>query len=220
MAEPVIDIRSLSKSFGGLKATDDVSLDLRPGEIHALIGPNGAGKTTLLEIICGRLEPDAGEVALAPAADIAYLDQHARDLPEDWTVLEVYREGQVEYEHNLISDLLRHGLFQLQDLDKRVRELSMGQRRKLQIARMIAGGHNLLVIDEPTNHLSLDVLEEFERALRAYPGPVIAVSHDRWFIERSGGKVWELRDHRLIEHHDEPRWVLAGLGQEAALSGD
>jgi macrolide transport system ATP-binding/permease protein len=165
------------------------------------------------------LAPDAGEVVLAPAADLAYLDQHARDLPEDWTVLEVYREGQVEYEHHLISDLLRHGLFQLDDLEKRVRELSMGQRRKLQIARMIVGGHNVLVIDEPTNHLSLDVLEEFERALRAYPGPVIAVSHDRWFIERSGGKVWELREGKLIEHHDDPVHVLAGLGQAPAALG-
>ena len=220
LSDEVVRLRGVSHAYGDTRVLEDVDFTLRRGETAVIIGPNGAGKTTLLEIICGRLEPDAGEVALAPAADIAYLDQHARDLPEDWTVLEVYREGQVEYEHNLISDLLRHGLFQLQDLDKRVRELSMGQRRKLQIARMIAGGHNLLVIDEPTNHLSLDVLEEFERALRAYPGPVIAVSHDRWFIERSGGKVWELRDHRLIEHHDEPRWVLAGLGQEAALSGD
>jgi macrolide transport system ATP-binding/permease protein len=78
--------------------------------------------------------------------------------------------------------------------------LSAGQRRKLQIARLIATGANVLLLDEPTNHLSFDILEEFERAVLEFQGPVIAVSHDRWFIERFGGQVWELRDGRLIQH--------------------
>ncbi|MEZ4522179.1 MAG: ATP-binding cassette domain-containing protein [Thermomicrobiales bacterium] len=176
-----------------------------------IVGPNGAGKTTLLEILCGRLRPDSGEVVTAPSASIAYLDQHAADLPADQTVLEVYREGRVEYEHALIAELLRHGLFRLDDLDKKVRDLSLGQRRKLQLALLIASDHNIIVIDEPTNHLGLDVLEEFERALRSYPGPVIAVSHERHFIEHSGGRVWELSGGKLIEHHGDPVDALAEL---------
>ncbi len=214
-SDEIVRLRGVSKSYGEDLILDNVDFTLRRGETAVIIGPNGAGKTTLLEIICGRLAPDTGEIVTAPSADIAYLDQHARALQEDWTVLEVYREGLVEYEHHLISDLLRHGLFQLDDIGKRVRELSMGQRRKLQIARMIVAGHNVLVIDEPTNHLSLDVLEEFERALRAYPGPVIAVSHDRWFIERCGGRVWELCDGKLIEHHGDPASVLEQFQQAA-----
>ncbi len=215
----IVRLRDVSKAYDDNVVLSGVDFTLRRGETVVIIGPNGAGKTTLLDIICGRLLPDCGEVVTAPTASIAYLDQHARLIDEDQTVLSVYREGLVEYEHHLISDLLRHGLFQFDDLGKKVRELSMGQRRKLQIARMIAGGYNLLVIDEPTNHLSLDVLEEFERALRAYPGPVIAVSHDRWFIEHSGGRVWELREGLLIEHHDEPARVLAQLQQPNEPAG-
>jgi macrolide transport system ATP-binding/permease protein len=134
------------------------------------------------------------------------------------SVLNAYRDGLNDYEHHIISDLLRHGLFSLDDLDKRVGELSAGQRRKLQVARLIAEQVNLLLLDEPTNHLSFDVLEEFEQALRDFPGPILAVSHDRWFIERFGGELWELRDGRLIQHHDEPARVLATLMESAGVT--
>jgi macrolide transport system ATP-binding/permease protein len=218
LSNEIVRLRGVSKSYGGAPVLAGVDFTLRRGETAVIVGPNGAGKTTLIEIITGLRAPDAGEVVLAPAARVAFLDQHARALPEEQTVLEVYREGLVEYEHHLISDLLRHGLFRLDDLDKKVCELSLGQRRKLQIARLLVAEYNLLVIDEPTNHLSLDVLDEFERALRAFPGPVIAVSHDRWFIEHSGGRVWELRDGRLIEHYDEPERVIAAIHPEAVGS--
>ena len=106
----------------------------------------------------------------------------------------------IGYEDEFISDFFRYGLFTLDDLDKRVIELSAGQRRKLQLARLIAERANVLLLDEPTNHLAFDILEEFEKALIDFPGPIIAVSHDRWFIQRfiaSGGKIWELHDGRL-----------------------
>ena len=108
-----------------------------------------------------------------------------------------------------VSELFHFGLFRVDDLSKQVGQLSLGQRRKLQLARLMAERANVLLLDEPTNHLSLDLLEAFERALAEFSGPILAVSHDRWFIERFGGQVWELRDGRLLPHYDEPERVLA-----------
>jgi macrolide transport system ATP-binding/permease protein len=110
-----------------------------------------------------------------------------------------------------VKGLFHYGFFRADDLSKQVGQLSLGQRRKLQLAKLMAGRANLLLLDEPTTHLSLDLLEAFERALADFPGPILAVSHDRWLIERFGAQVWELRDGRLIHHHDDPERVMAGL---------
>jgi macrolide transport system ATP-binding/permease protein len=195
---------------------DDVSFVLRRAQRVVIVGPNGAGKTTLLNILAGLDQSDTGTVRIVPTVRVGVLDQHARSLDPTKTVLDAYRDGVTDYEHNIISDLLRHGLFTLDDLEKRVGELSAGQRRKLQIARLVVQQPNLLLLDEPTNHLSFDVLEEFETALAEFPGPILAVSHDRWFIERFDGEVWELRAGRLIRHYDEPAAVLAEMRE----SGD
>ncbi|GAC1348514.1 MAG: hypothetical protein NVSMB27_16560 [Ktedonobacteraceae bacterium] len=88
-------------------------------------------------------------------------------------------------------------------MTKRVGQLSVGQRRKLEIARLMAQGPNVLLLDEPTNYISLDVLEAFESAILAFPGPVLAISHDRWFIQRFGGQVWELANGNLVKHEGE-----------------
>lgn len=214
----IIRLRGVSKQYDGRPVLKEADFILRRGEHVVIVGPNGSGKTTLLNVITGQLPAEGGEVTIASGARIGYLDQQARSLPLESTVMEIYRDGLVEYEHHLISDLLRHGLFTMDDLDKQVRELSAGQKRKLQLARMIAEGVNVLIVDEPTHYLSFDVLEEFERALREFPGPVLTVSHDRWFIERFGGRIWELRDGRLIEHHQEPDRVLADMLARAGVA--
>lgn len=108
------------------------------------------------------------------------------------TVIETYRFDQVGYEGEFIGRLLGYGLFHLEDMYKQVGQLSVGQRRKLEIARLMAAGPNVLLLDEPTNYISLDVLEAFEVALVTFPGPVLAVSHDRWFIGHFADQVWEV----------------------------
>jgi macrolide transport system ATP-binding/permease protein len=118
----------------------------------------------------------------------------------DKTVLETYRYGQVGYEGEFVGRLIGYGLFSLEDMQKKVGQLSIGQRRKLEIARLMAEGPNVLLLDEPTNYISLDVLEAFEAAIIKFPGPVIAVSHDRWFMQRFGGKMWELVDGKIISN--------------------
>lgn len=210
----IVRFDSVSKVFGGATVLNDVSFTLRSGQRIVLVGPNGAGKSTLLNLIASRIEPDSGRIVTAQAARVGYLDQDGASLEAERTVFDVYRDGLDGLEHELISDLFRHGLFLYDDLSKTVGQLSSGQRRKLQIARLVAEHANFLLLDEPTNHLSLDVLEEFERALREFPGPILATSHDRWFIERFGGTVWEVKEGRVIEHQDTPERVLAGMLEE------
>ena len=115
---------------------------------------------------------------------------------------------------NLVAGILGNGLFRLEDLTKTVGQLSPGQRRKLELARLIAEGPNMLLLDEPTNYISLDVLEAFEAAVRDFPGPVLAVSHDRWFLRRFGGEVWELVDGTLTIH---PAGTTVPWAQEASV---
>ena len=211
LSDEVVRFDGVSKAFGGRTVLEDVSFTLRRGERVVLVGPNGAGKSTLLNLIAGRIAPDAGTITVAGAARTGYLDQNAEGLDLERTVFEVYRDGLAGLEHELISDLFRHGLFVYDDLSKKVRNLSSGQRRKLQIARLVADQVNFLLLDEPTNHLSLDVLQEFEQALRDFPGAIVAASHDRYFIERFGGVVWEVADARVTRHHDAPELVLKDL---------
>ncbi|MGH9173100.1 MAG: ATP-binding cassette domain-containing protein, partial [Vicinamibacterales bacterium] len=205
-SEKVIVADEVQHSFGGQPVLDDLSFTLGPRDRVVIVGPNGAGKSTLLDILAGRTTPDSGRVTTAPGARIGYLDQDGRGLDPNQTVLAAYRDGLVGYEDEFIADLFRHGLFTLDDLDKLVGQLSAGQRRKLQLARLIAERANVLLLDEPTNHLAFDILEEFEKALLDFPGPLLAVSHDRRFIERfatAGGNIWELRCGSLIQHTND-----------------
>jgi macrolide transport system ATP-binding/permease protein len=191
-----LEAEGLRKAYDGQTVLDGVSLALGPRSRIVLVGPNGAGKTTLLKILAGLLPPDDGLVRRAPDVAVGYLDQEPM-LDSEPSVLEAYAEGLVGYEEEHAAGLARYGLFGPEDARKRVGQLSVGQRRKLQIARLVATRANVLLLDEPTNHIHFDVLEELERALREFPGPVVAVSHDRWFIERFGGELWELRDGKL-----------------------
>jgi macrolide transport system ATP-binding/permease protein len=210
-SEDTLTVSRLSKSFGSVRVLDNVTFTVGPGERVVIVGPNGAGKSTLMNIVMGRETADSGTVRLAQSARPGYLDQDGSTLDERLTVLDAFRAGLPGHEQDFINELFRYGLFQHDDLSKLVGQISAGQRRKLQIARLIAEQSNLLLLDEPTNHLSFDILEKFEHALRVFPGPILAVSHDRWFIERFNGHVWELRNGQIVRHEDEPARVLAGL---------
>jgi macrolide transport system ATP-binding/permease protein len=192
-------VSGVTKAFGERVVLDDVSFTLGLHSRVVLVGPNGAGKTTLLKILVGGDRADRGEVYLNPAVKIGYLDQEGANLDPAKTVLEAFAEGMAYTQQQLITMLLRGGLFRYDDLSKQVGQLSSGQRRKVQIARLIAGQANLLVLDEPTNYVSFDVLEGLEEALRDFPGPVIDASHDRRFIEQFQGDVWEMRDGEVIK---------------------
>lgn len=199
----VLRLRGVSKRWGAREVLRDVELILTPGARVVLIGPNGAGKSTLLKLIMGLEQPDEGEIQFAPGARVGYLPQDPEDLDAAKTVLETYRYGQIGYEGEFIGRLIGYGLFRLEDMQKRVGQLSLGQQRKLEIARLMAQAPNILLLDEPTNYISLDVLEAFEAAILAFPGPVLAISHDRWFIRRFGGVLWELDQGSLVKREGE-----------------
>ena len=176
----------------------DVSFTLTGDSRVVLVGPNGAGKTTLLEIIAGLTRQDAGTLRRTPGVTIGYLSQNSTHMAADRTLLETYRNGRIGHDEEFIAGLIRYGLFSYEDLSKKLSQASVGHRRKLEIARLIADRPNFLLLDEPTNHLSPDVLEAFEAAIQEFKGPVLAVSHDRRFIERFGGDVWEMVGGQLF----------------------
>jgi macrolide transport system ATP-binding/permease protein len=198
-AEVVIRVSNLTKCWDETCLLDNVNFTIASDARILLFGPNGAGKTTLLKILLGLEKPDKGEINIVESARIGYLPQDPQ-MDLDKTVIETYRYGQVGYEGEFVGRLIGYGLFRLEDMQKKVGQLSIGQRRKLEIARLMAEGPNVLLLDEPTNYISLDVLEAFEAAIVAFPGPVIAVSHDRWFMQRFGGKIWELGDGKIINN--------------------
>ncbi len=198
-AEVVIRASNLTKCWDEICILDEVNFTIASNTRILLFGPNGAGKTTLLKILMGFEKPDRGEISILKSARIGYLPQDPQ-MDLDKTVIETYRYGQLGYEGEFVGRLIGYGLFRLEDMQKKVGQLSIGQRRKLEIARLMAEGPNVLLLDEPTNYISLDVLQAFEAAIVTFPGPVIAVSHDRWFIQRFGGKVWELVNGKIISN--------------------
>ncbi|MFF3418801.1 ribosomal protection-like ABC-F family protein [Streptomyces sp. NPDC002698] len=170
------------------------TLTIASGQRLLVTGENGAGKTTLLRVLAGDLEPDAGTVCRP--GRIGYL---AQELPARSTrlpLLAAFAAGRPGLAQEYAERVLALGLFREEDLDVPVAELSAGQRRRLQIARLVTRPVDLLVLDEPTNHVALDLVEDIQAALTAYPGAVVAVSHDRGFRERFSGERLELRGGR------------------------
>ncbi|UJB46099.1 ribosomal protection-like ABC-F family protein [Streptomyces sp. A1-5] len=172
----------------------DGLLALMPGQRLLVTGENGAGKTTLLRVLAGDLEPDAGSVRRP--ARIGYLPQ---ELPARFTrrpLLAAFAAGRPGLPEEHAERLLALGLFREEDLHVPVAALSAGQQRRLQLAILVSRPADLLVLDEPTNHIALDLVEDLETALAAYPGAVVAVSHDRGFRQRFPGERLELCDGR------------------------
>jgi macrolide transport system ATP-binding/permease protein len=199
----VLSVTHLSKAFAPQSPIlHDISLELGTADRVVLVGDNGAGKSTLLRILMGDVAPDDGQVAWTKQAVVAYLAQEDTVPTNDRTVLQVYRAGRIGYTEEHQSDLLATGLFRPNDIQKPVRALSVGQRRKLALALLLATPANVLLLDEPTNQLSLDVVEQLETALDSFPGAVLAVSHDRRFISRFRGEQWRLIDGRI--QHEPP----------------
>ncbi len=199
-SQQVIAFSHLSKSFGKRHILYDLNGTVGDKARILLTGPNGTGKTTLFKIIMGLEKPDEGVINVVSSAKIGYLAQEPEALDLNKTVIETYKYDQIGYEGEFVGKLLGYGLFRLEDMHKKVGQLSVGQRRKLEIARLMAARPTVLLLDEPTNYISLDVLEAFEEAIMVFQGPVLVISHDRWFIERFGGKKWELIEGKLVKH--------------------
>ena len=193
-----LQLRDVSFGFGDETLFAGVSATLNKGDRIALVAPNGGGKTTLLRLITGELKAAVGEVAVMSGARLGYLDQTGESFDDGQNVLQALREIAGESDDNLLTLLHRSGLFRDAHLaGKTIGQLSLGQRRKLGLACLIHQRANVLLLDEPTNHLDLLSLEALEEALIAFPGAMLAATHDRYFIEKVATGVWYLRDGRL-----------------------
>jgi macrolide transport system ATP-binding/permease protein len=193
----VIRLDHVCAKRGNKQVLSDVSFTLDSRARVAIVGENGAGKSTLLDLITGQLTPSAGSVFIAGGVRLGYLDQHSNLAYPDQSLLDAYLYGREGPREELINEIFHFGFFRADEIQTRVGSLSLGQRRKLQVARLIGQRANVLLLDEPTNHLSLDLVESLEQALSEFQGTILAASHDRRFIDRFGGEVWELKNGRL-----------------------
>ena len=188
LGDVVINAEGLSKGFGDRLLIDDLSFRLPPGGIVGVIGPNGAGKTTLFRMITGGEAPDNGTFTVGDTVKLGYVDQSRDDLENDKTVWEVISDelDEIELGKRTMASRAYVGQFNFKggDQQKRVGQLSGGERNRVHLARMLKSGANLLLLDEPTNDLDVDTLRALEEALEEFAGCAVVVSHDRWFLDR------------------------------------
>jgi ATP-binding cassette ChvD family protein len=188
LGDLVVEANHIRKGFGDLMLIEDLNFHLPRGGIVGVIGPNGAGKTTLFRMITGQQQPDAGELRIGPTVKMAYVDQSRDELDGDKSVWEVISDGQDyivvdKYEFPSRAYVGRFN-FKGADQQKRVKDLSGGERNRVHLAKLLKSGGNLLLLDEPTNDLDVETLRALEEALLAFPGCAVVISHDRWFLDR------------------------------------
>ncbi|NKY97134.1 TlrC/CarA/OleB/SrmB family ABC-F type ribosomal protection protein [Nocardiopsis alborubida] len=171
-------------------------LDLAPGERVLVTGPNGAGKTTLLRVLSGDAVPDGGRVSVP--GRVGYLRQEDGSFAAGQTVLGAYAAGRPGFAEDHRDELASLGLFRPGELDQPVASLSVGQRRRIEVARLTSGAYDLLLLDEPTNHLSPGLVEDLEEALTRYEGTLVVVTHDRRTRQRFTGRHLELREGIVV----------------------
>ncbi len=188
LGDLVIEAKGLKKAYGDRVLYDDLSFNLPRGGIVGIIGPNGAGKTTLFRIITGQEQPDGGELRIGETVQVACVDQSRDSLNDDNTVWEEISGGAEiitvgRYELNSRAYVSRFN-FRGTDQQKRIGDLSGGERNRVHLAKLLKSGGNVLLLDEPTNDLDVETLRALEEALLAFPGCVVVISHDRWFLDR------------------------------------
>jgi ATP-binding cassette ChvD family protein len=188
LGDLVIEAEHLRKGFGNSLLIDDLSLIVPPGGIVGVIGPNGAGKTTLFRMITGQEKPDGGTLRVGPTVVLGYVDQSRDSLNPNATVWEEVAEGKDEIELGARKMPSRAYVaafnFKGADQQKKVGQLSGGERNRVHLAKMLKSGANVLLLDEPTNDLDVDTLRSLEEALLEFAGCAVVISHDRWFLDR------------------------------------
>lgn len=200
----VIMAENLEKSFGrGSERRElfhGVNLDIKRGERICILGPNGVGKTTLLRVLLGELTPDAGYLKIGHNVAFGYYDQGQLLLSDANTVLEELKESYRLYTDTEMRSILGRFLFRGEEVFLPVGSLSGGEKARLSLLKLMLSGANTLILDEPTNHLDIESKEVFEEALMEFPGTVIVVSHDRYFLQRIPTRILELTQDGVVEY--------------------
>ncbi len=188
LGDKVVEAENLSKQFRDRELYQGLSFRVPKGGLVGVIGPNGAGKTTLLRMITGEEQPDGGTIDLGDTVEVAYVDQSRDTLDGEKTVWEEISDGHdyIEVSNWQVASRAYVGRFNFKgpDQQKKVRDLSGGERNRVHLAKLLKSGGNLLLLDEPTNDLDVETLRALEQALLDFPGSAIVISHDRWFLDR------------------------------------
>ncbi|HDR1021610.1 TPA: energy-dependent translational throttle protein EttA [Pasteurella multocida] len=224
LGDKVIEVQGLTKSYGDRTLIDNLSFSIPKGAIVGIIGPNGAGKSTLFRMLSGQEKPDAGTVTLGDTVVLASVDQFRDAMDDKKTVWEEVSNGQ---------DILRIGNFEIPsrayvgrfnfkgvDQQKRVDELSGGERGRLHLAKLLQAGGNVLLLDEPTNDLDVETLRALENAILEFPGCAMVISHDRWFLDRIATHILDYGDEGKVTFYegnfsDYEEWKKKTFGAEA-----
>lgn len=196
----VLQISGLSKAFDKQVLFSNVGFEIKRGEHVAIIGDNGTGKTTLLKIINEILPPDAGTIHLGTNVQIGYYDQEHHVLHMDKTLFEEISDDYPELTNTEIRNTLAAFLFTGEDVFKKIRSLSGGERGRVSLAKLMLSESNFLILDEPTNHLDITSKEILESAINSYKGTVLYVSHDRYFINKTATRILELTQKEFINY--------------------
>jgi sulfate-transporting ATPase len=214
LGDTVIEVADLRKGFGDRLLIEDLSFTLPRAGIVGIIGPNGAGKTTLFKMLTGQEPVDSGSVTIGDTVDLAYVDQSRDTLDADATVYEEITGG---VEHMKVGNREIHGRaycasfnFKGSDQQKRVGDLSGGERNRVHLAKILKAGGNVLLLDEPTNDLDVDTLRALETSLENFPGCAVVISHDRWFLDRIATHVL------AFEGDSQVRWFEGNFSEYEA----
>jgi ATP-binding cassette ChvD family protein len=202
LGDRVVDADRLVKGFGDRLLIDELSFLLPPGSIVGVIGPNGAGKTTLFRMIVGEDKPDSGALSIGSTVELAWVEQSRDALDPDATVFDEITGG---VERIVVGNRELHARayvssfgFRGSDQQKKVGELSGGERNRVQLAKVLKSGGNVLLLDEPTNDLDVDTLRALEEALLGFPGCAVVISHDRWFLDRISTHVLAFEGESVV----------------------
>ena len=197
----VVEAKEVGKSFGEKHVFSGATFTIERGQKVALVGRNGEGKTTFARMVIGQLEPTEGSIRIGHNVKIGYYAQNQDDLMNgDFTVFDTLDRVAVGEIRTKLRDILGAFLFRGEDIDKKVRVLSGGERARLAMARLMLEPYNLLVLDEPTNHMDMRSKDILKNAVQRYDGTVIVISHDREFLDGLVERVYEFRDGRVKEH--------------------
>ncbi|MEK7259184.1 MAG: energy-dependent translational throttle protein EttA [Pseudomonadota bacterium] len=206
LGDMVIEVNNLCKGFGDRTLIDNLSFSIPKGSIVGIIGGNGAGKTTFLRMLVGQEQPDSGSIRLGETVELAYVDQSRDALNDNVTVWQEISDGHEilqigRYEVQSRSYASRFN-FKGSDQQKFVKDLSGGERNRLHLAKLLKRGANVLLLDEPTNDLDVETLRALEEGLMNFPGNVIVVSHDRWFLDRLCTHILAFEGNSQVVFHE------------------